>query len=147
MVRESTAANARYFAVCRPADNQKPRLQYRTSTGGATSSAEVDIVAADTVDQESVTFLRLTVQYDGAQTCAWGYGSQNGSTWKLIGSRCFSGLLGHQGLAASSHGSGPVKLLFGNVKKGSTLYRQASLPSKAAVGSGVSGWRLFDGMF
>ncbi|HEX5749333.1 MAG TPA: Ca2+-dependent phosphoinositide-specific phospholipase C [Archangium sp.] len=147
MVRESTAANARYFAVCRPADSQKPRLQYRTSTGGSTSSAEVDIVAADTVDQESVTFLRLTVQYDGTQTCAWGYGSQNASTWKLIGSRCYSGLLGHQGLAASSHGSGPVKLLFGNVKRGSTLYRQASFPSKVAVGGGVSGWRLFDGVF
>jgi len=147
MVRESTASNARYFAVCRPADKNKPRLQYRTSTGGSTSSAEVDIVAGDTVDQESVTFLRLTVQYDGAQTCASGYGSQNASTWKLIGSRCFSGLLGHQGLAASSHGSGKVKLLFSNVKKGSTLYRQASFPSKVAVGSGVGSWRLFDGVF
>jgi hypothetical protein len=147
MVRESTASNARYFAVCRPADSHKPRIQYRTSTGGSSSSAEVDIVPADTVDQESVTFLRLTVQYDGTQTCAWGYGSQNASTWKLIGSRCFSGLLGHQGLAASSHDSGRVKLLFGNVKRGSTPYRQASFPSKVAVGGGVSSWRLFDGVF
>ncbi|WP_257447378.1 Ca2+-dependent phosphoinositide-specific phospholipase C [Archangium lipolyticum] len=147
MARESTASNARYFAVCRPADENKPRLQYRTSTGGSTSSAEVDIVPADTVDQESITFLRLTVQYDGSQTCAWGYASQNASAWKLIGSRCFSGLLGHQGLAASSHDSGRVKLLFGDVKRNSTQYRQASFPSKAAVGGGVSSWRLFDGVF
>jgi len=146
MVRAGTASNARYFAVCRPADVNKPRIQYRTSTGGSSSSAEVDIVPADTVDQDSVTFLRLTVQYDGTQTCAWGYASQNGSTWKLIGSRCFSGLLAQQGLAASSHGSGKAKLLFTNVKRGSTLYHQASFPYKTAVGS-VTGWRLFDGVF
>jgi hypothetical protein len=146
MVRESTAANARYFAVCRPADQNKPRTQVRTSAGGSTSAAEVDIVPADTVDQESVTFLRLTVQYDGKQTCAWGYASQNGSTWKQISTQCFSGLLAQQGLAVSSHGSGPVKLLFSNVKKGTTLYRQASF-TQTAVGSGVSGTRLFDGVF
>jgi hypothetical protein len=146
MVRAGTAANARYFAVCRAADNHKPRVQYRSSAGGASSATEVDIVPADTVDQESVSFIRLTVQYDGAQTCAWGYGSQNGSTWKLIASRCFSGLMANQGVAVSSHGSGKVKLLFGNLKRGSTLYRAASFPNKSAIG-GVGSWRLFDGVF
>jgi hypothetical protein len=146
MVRAGTAANARYFAVCRAADNHKLRIQYRTSTGGASTAAEVDIVPANTVDQESLTFLKLTVQYDGTQTCAWGYGSQNGSTWKLIGSRCLSGLLANQGLAVSSHGSGKMKLLFTGVKRGSTLYRASSFPSKTAIG-GVSSWRVFDGFF
>lgn len=146
MVRAGTAANARYFAICRAADNHKLRIQYRTATGGASSTSEVDIVAADTVDQESLTFLKLTVQYDGAQTCAWGYGSQNGSTWKLVGSQCFSGLLANQGLAAASHGSGKMKLLFTNVKRGSIVYRAASFPSKTAIGS-VSSSRLFDGFF
>jgi hypothetical protein len=114
--------------------------------GGASSDAEVDIVAADTVDQESLTFLKLTVQYDGTQTCAWGYGSQNGSTWKLVGSKCFSGLLANQGLAAASHGSGRMKLLFTGVKRGGTLYRAASFPNKTAIG-GVTSWRMFDGIF
>jgi hypothetical protein len=146
MVRAGTASNARYFAVCRASDNHKLRVQYRTSTGGASSATEVDIVPADKVVQESLTFIRLTVQYDGTQTCAWGYGSQNGSTWKLISSQCFSGLLANQGLAVSSHGSGKVKLLFSNVKRGSTLYRAASFPNKTAIG-GVTSWRLFDGFF
>ncbi len=146
MVRASTASNARYFAVCRPADNQKLRIQYRTSTGGGSSATEASIVPNNTVDPESLTFLKLTVQYDGAQTCAWGYGSQNGSSWTLIGSRCFSGLLPYQGLAASSHGGGKVKLLFSNLKRGSTLYRASSFPSKSAIG-GVTSWRLFDGLF
>ncbi len=146
MVRAGTAANARYFAVCRAADNHKLRIQYRTTAGGASSATEVDIVPADTVDQESVTFLKLTVQYDGTQTCAWGYGSQSGSTWKLIGSRCYSGLLANQGLALSSHGSGKMKLLFSNVKRGSTLYRAASFPNRTPIGA-VASWRIFDGFF
>ncbi|MDY7233286.1 Ca2+-dependent phosphoinositide-specific phospholipase C [Hyalangium rubrum] len=146
MVRAGTTATARYFAICRAADNHKLRVQYRTSTSGASTAAEVDILPADTVDQESLTFLRLTVQYDGAQTCASGYGSQNGSTWKLIASQCFSGLLANQGLAVSSHGSGKVKLLFGNVKRDTTLYRAASFPNKTAIG-GASSWRVFDGFF
>jgi hypothetical protein len=146
MVRAGTAANARYFAVCRASDNHKIRVQYRTATAGASSSAEVDIVAADTVDQESLTFLKLTVQYDGTQTCASGYGSQNGSTWKLISSKCISGLLANQGLAVSSHGGGKVKLLFSNVKRGSTLYRAATFPNKTAIGGALSS-RVFDGFF
>jgi hypothetical protein len=146
MARAGTAANARYFAVCRAADKHKLRIQYRTSTGGTSSASEVDIVAADTVDQESLTFLKLTVQYDGTQTCASGYGSQNGSTWKLIGSKCLPGLVANQGLAVSSHGSGKMKLLFTNVKRDSTLYRAASFPSKTAIG-GVASWRIFDGPF
>ncbi|WP_224241191.1 Ca2+-dependent phosphoinositide-specific phospholipase C [Hyalangium gracile] len=146
MARAGTAANARYFAVCRASDNHKLRIQYRTATGGASSSAEVDIVAPDTVDQESLTFIRLTVQYDGTQTCATGHGSQNGSTWMFIGSKCISGLLGNQGLAVSSHGSGRVKLLFSNVKRGSTLYRAANFPNRTAIG-GASSSRIFDGFF
>jgi hypothetical protein len=146
MVRGGTAANAKYFAVCRASDNHKLRIQYRTTAGGASSSAEVDIVPADTVDQENITFVKLTVQYDGTQTCSSGYGSQNGSTWKLIGSKCIAGLLGNQGLAVSSHGSGKVKLLFSNVKRGSTVYRAATFPNKTAVG-GVTSWRVFDGFF
>ena len=146
MVRGGTASNARYFSVCRTSDKHKLRIQYRTSVGGASSSAEVDIVPADTVDQQSLTFLKLTVQYDGTQTCASGYGSQNGSTWKLIGGKCLAGLLANQGLAASAHGSGKVKLLFSNVKRGSTLYRAATFPNKTPIG-GVNSWRVFDGFF
>ncbi|WP_224362962.1 Ca2+-dependent phosphoinositide-specific phospholipase C [Hyalangium versicolor] len=146
MARADTAANARYFAICRAADNHKLRIQYRTATGGASSAAEVDIVPADTVDQESLSFLQLTVTYDGTQTCASGYGSQNGTTWKLAGSKCISGLLASQGLAASSHGSGKMKLLFTNVKRGSTLYRATSFPNKNLIGGAASG-RVFDGFF
>jgi hypothetical protein len=146
MVRAGTAANARYFAVCRAADNHKIRIQYRTATGGASTAAEVDIVPADTVDQESLTFLKLTVQYDGTQTCASGYGSQNGSTWKLVASKCISGLLANQGMAVASHGSGKVKLLFTHLKRGSTLYRAGSFPNRTPIG-GVASWRVFDGFF
>lgn len=146
MARAGTASNARYFAVCRPADNHKLRIQYRTSAGGTSSSAEVDIVPADTIDQESLTYVRLKAVYDGTQTCAYGYGSQNGSSWTLIGSKCFSGTLAYQGVAASSHGSGKVKLLFVNTNRNGVTYTQGSFPAKAAIGSGVTSYRVFDGV-
>lgn len=146
MVRVSTAPEASNFAVCRPASGKRLRIQYRATAGGPTTSVELEELPEHTIDATSLTFLRLTLLNEGGETCALGYGSADGAAWHLIGSHCFTERLRYQGLAVSSRGSGPVKLLFTDVKRDSTLYREESFPVQVAVGSGVRQWRLADGV-
>lgn len=140
MARQSTDARAPYFAVCRPADEHKLRVQYRTSTGGSTSAVEASITASNTIDHESVMFVRLDL--DAARTCATGYGSQDGVAWTRISGRCFSSPLAIEGLAASSHGSGTVTFLFGGLTRtgtGTEFLSTTSFDAPRAIGSGASG--------
>ena len=142
MARASLVANAPYVAMCRAADRHKLRVQYRTSVGGSSSAVEVDIVPADTVDQESLSFVALDVNYDGSKTCVAAYGSQSREGWRLIRTVCISGRLPYQGLAVSSHGSGPLKMLFSDLRRNEVAYH--SFPEATPVGAGASG-RAFEG--
>ena len=123
MARRYRTSNSPYFAVCRPADDHKLRIQWRSTAGGGTSSTEGnDIVpqdeGEDAIDDESITFVRLTVQKIGSQWCAKGEGSQNRVNWVQIGSqRCYNHSLQYQGIAASSHDGGTLQFRFGNVRR------------------------------
>ncbi len=111
VARASTDADAAYFAVCRPADNGRLRTQVRASAGASTSAVEADIVPGDTIDPQGVAFVRLRITDGG--TCVAGDGSRDGESWVEIESHCFAAPLPVQGLLASSHDGGVVRLLFG----------------------------------
>lgn len=113
MARASTDAGAPYFAVCRPADDEPLRVQWRPSPGASSTAAEDPITAPNTLDGEGAAFMRLRVSDGG--TCIAGDGSADGVTWVEIAARCFDAPLPLQGIAASSHDSGAVRLLFGGI--------------------------------
>ncbi len=144
MARYSTAKNSPYFAVCRPGDDHKVRIQWRSSFGGGSSRTDGNIVPDDTIDEESISFLRLYVYSNNK--CAAGYGSQDGGSWVFIGARCFSYTLGKQGIASSSHGNKTVKFLYGNVAKNGAPYYDTTFPFETSIGT-VRSARSFDGVF
>jgi len=112
------STGAPYFAVCRPADNHGPVVQWRFRQGSTTQQRSMNLVDHNTVDKESVMFVKLAIEpSDGHSTCATGYGSSDGLTWKAIARHCVSGRLTLQGLAASSHGDTPVTFVYTNVTR------------------------------
>ena len=113
MARQHMSTGSPYFAVCRPADNRKIRIQWRDNQGNNSGARDVIINHAGGLDQENLTYMKMDVYNDGK--CAVGLASPDGVRWTSIGSRCFSQPLYRQGLAGSSHGNATVKHLFSNV--------------------------------
>lgn len=113
MARASLDPGAPYFAVCRPADNEPLRVQWREVPDGTSTAIENAITPDNTLDAAGAVFVRLRVDQDG--TCVAGDGSADGQTWVEIGSRCFGEALALQGLTTSAHDSGEIRLLVGNV--------------------------------
>jgi hypothetical protein len=143
MARTGLQANAAYLSVCRPADDERLRVQIRPSTGAQTTATAHDIVPGNTVDPRGVAFVRLAVESDG--TCATGFGSRDGETWVEIASACFDAPLRYQGLAASSHDGGVVRFLFGNVRRNEEDPRGiGDFAQSSPLGSGSA--ELFDGV-
>ena len=139
MARASTAADAAYFAVCRPADNQRLRVQKRLTSGADSSAIEADITAPDTIDPESAAFIRMDVDADAR--CITGLGSYNGNDWVAIDQQCFNEPLHLQGVAASSHDAGLLRLIFGRLHRIADTAEplsSASFDNEAAIG-GASG--------
>jgi hypothetical protein len=110
MARAGLAANAAYFAVCRPADEEPLRAQWRATTGASSQATEHDIVPPGTVAPSSVAWVRLTV--DATGLCATAWGAWRRGDWVEIDGRCFDEPLTVQGLAASGHEGGVARLLF-----------------------------------
>ena len=144
MARQAFNANSPYFAVCRPNDDHRLRIQWRSSTGGSTSRIDADIVPNDTVDEESIAWVKLQLYNNG--TCAAGYGSLDGKDWELIGYKCFNTQLPRQGLASSSHDGGKIKFLYSSVRKNGVLYSKNSFPYSYNFGT-VRSAQVFDGVF
>ena len=144
MARQAFSSSSPYFAVCRPNDDHKLRIQWRSSTGGSTSRTDGNIVPNDTIDEESITRVALYVYNSG--TCAAGYGSVGGSSWQLIGYKCFSQPLSRQGLASSSHDGGKIKFLYSSVRKNGVLYSKNTFPYSFNFGT-VRSAQVFDGIF
>ena len=144
MARQSFSSDSPYFAVCRPNDDHRLRIQWRSSTGGSTNRTDGNIVPDDTVDEESISRVALYVYNN--DTCAAGYGSLDGNSWKLIGYKCFGGPLSRQGLASSSHGGGKVKFLYSSVRKNGMLYSKNTFPYSYNFGT-VRSAQVFDGVF
>ncbi|MCG8423805.1 MAG: Ca2+-dependent phosphoinositide-specific phospholipase C [Proteobacteria bacterium] len=143
MARASTASDSPYFAVCRPADNKKLRVQYRDNYGSNSSANDTDIAHADGLDQPNLTYVKMDV-YNGGK-CAAGFGSQDGERWTRIATRCFNHTLVLQGIAASSHGNAEVKHLFTNLSYWGNIQRKAAF-TESDIGT-VRSARAFDGSF
>lgn len=115
MARGGDHEDAANFAVCRPADVHRIRVQVRANDGDSTQSHDVAINPANTIDDPSAAFLRLEVD-PGAKTFR-GMASQDGKTWVLIHEHTFAQPLYLQGIAASSHDSAAVRFAFGNLTR------------------------------
>jgi len=106
--RVGLAADAAYLAVCRAADDHPLRVQLRATAGATTQAVEIGEVAG--LAAETLVFVRLERMDDAA--CMRGLGSRDGLAWTPIAEHCFAEPLTHVGLLASSHGAGPLQLLF-----------------------------------
>jgi hypothetical protein len=139
MARSSLAADASYFAVCRPADGNRIRVQLRPTDGSDTQSYDVAIHAPNTIDDPEAAFVQLAI--DGSTVR--GLASQDGQSWVQIHEHSFAQGLPLQGAAASSHQDGSVRFLIGNLARTAsgaapTTYLKADLVA-AAVGEQASG--------
>ncbi|MBX7078242.1 MAG: hypothetical protein K1X88_03575 [Nannocystaceae bacterium] len=141
MARSDDDDAAPYFAVCRPADDEPLRVQWRALAGGTTAAIEHAITTPNTLDPPAAAFVRLRIDEQGR--CATGEGSSDGVAWIEIGSACFDAPLVLQGPAASAHGGGAVRLLFGALRLDDVPLTSADLPPPRAWG-GASG-APFDG--
>ena len=150
MARASDDAESAYFAVCRTADKHAIRLQYRPSNGASTIEEDTASGPSDTLTEESTFFARLTVDVEETLSRATAEVSRDGVTWVVIDTKQIAAALVLQGLAASSHGSGPAKFLFGNVARQKNdgpraSYSAAGLPG-IRIGACPFG-QAFDGIF
>ena len=134
MARAGIESDAPYLAVCRPADEERVRVQVREQPGGSTVAFEHDIVDATAREPQGVAWLRLEVSDDGR--CATGYGAALRGEWVEIASACFAEPLSHQGLAASSHDAGPVRFVFADPTRDGATVSLGAL-TDATVGGAV----------
>ncbi|MBN1208925.1 MAG: VCBS repeat-containing protein [Myxococcaceae bacterium] len=122
MARQDTTPGSPYFAVCRPADAQPVRVQYRLEAGGATWLRELSIGAQDS--QQSLYLTLISSLRSGTHTCVQGYAalSPSQAPGTLVHEQCFASPLPLQGIGASSNTATPssqvqpVRFLFGSLK-------------------------------
>jgi len=138
VARTGLEPGAAGLAVCRPADDGRLRVQVRASAGASTTATEADVVAPETIDPEGAAFVRLRVSQDG--TCAAGDGSRDGEHWVEIAAQCFSAPLVLQGLTASSHDGGVVRLLFGDLVLDDAPLDLAALTGAALGTASAQAW-------
>jgi len=123
MARALLSDNSPYFAVCRPADNHKLRIQFRKNAGANSSAQDNNINNAEGLDQPNLTYVKMDVYNNGR--CAAGFGSQDGVSWTRLGSaQCFSQTLRFQGVGASAHGNTTVKHTFSQVRNWGNIQTQ-----------------------
>lgn len=144
MARSGLGKKAAYFAVCRLADDEPMRIQYRTTSGADSREEHAAIVDPDRIRPESAMFMRMTLTAGtGARPhCAEGFGSADGLSWTRIGGACFSHALRYKGLAVSSHDAETsMTFVFGNVYvDGDPVLKPGDFPVREAVGDDVSGF-------
>ncbi|MEM9101344.1 MAG: Ca2+-dependent phosphoinositide-specific phospholipase C [Pseudomonadota bacterium] len=143
MARASLSMNSPYFAVCRPSDKHKIRIQWRDDFGSNSGALDTHITHVSGIAQADLSFIKMDVYNQGK--CAAGFASPNGKQWTKIGSRCFSETLKHQGIGASSHGSRSVKHLFSNLLYWDSRQNSNSF-SQHRIGT-VRSAQVFDGSF
>ncbi|MBC8073664.1 MAG: hypothetical protein IAG13_35405 [Deltaproteobacteria bacterium] len=143
MARATLDVAAPYFAVCRTADEQPLRVQWRAEPGALSTAIEADIAAPDTVDPSSVAFVRLRVEQSGH--CVAGDGSRDGQSWVEIGTHCFTDPLPLQGIAAASHDAGEVRMLFVELRRDDAAARSTlDFDESTALGDGSA--TVYDGV-
>ena len=138
MARRSNDEAAANFAVCRPADANRIRVQLRPSDGANTQAFDVVINPADTIDDPGAAFVQL--EMDAGGKTFRGFASQDGVEWILVKQYTFDQPLLLHGVAASSHGSKPVRFVVGNLRQrlGQMAYKQRLVSELSAVAIGAS---------
>jgi hypothetical protein len=139
LARASVDANAAYFGVFRTGTKDL-RVQYRKKKGDGTDAKEVSIVPDDTVDENTLIYIRLDVSNGGKHAKGWG--SLDARTWTKIAELDFDEPLRFQGWGASSHGGDAVKFLFG-VPGAAPV----SFAAQKAIGKDVRVGRFFTGVY
>jgi hypothetical protein len=109
MARADDTPDAAYFAVCRTAAGGPLRVQWRGEDGGPTRAIDAGA--------ESAFFLRLDVTPRVNATDVDAYGSRDGVSWARLRQETLGARLVRQGIAASSHGSGPMRFVFGALER------------------------------
>ncbi len=152
MARADTQPDAAYFAVCRLADRNQLQVQWREGDGDF-GFTEADISPDDTVDEESLSFVRLRLWADGIRTCVAGDGGLSpagavGSPddgYQLIDEHCFDEPLGLRGIAsASRHKGRQITYVYTNLRGLGAAVLADDLDRRAAIGDRVTG-EVFDG--
>jgi hypothetical protein len=78
----------------------------------------IDLGAAlDSPEEPRVFFVRLDVTPRPGGTDAVAYGSHDGVSWKPLGGTRIDARLALQGIAASSHGTGAMRFVFGALRR------------------------------
>lgn len=139
MARESDAPDAANVAICRSFSGLPLSLQVRRKTGEATTAAPLTDVGG--VSVATPAFMRLGVRANGQGTDVVAEGSSDGVAWKTMARVTLDVTLPLRGLAVASHGTSPVRAIFGG------LLRQAGAPRLAeswtslekAIGDGAAG--------
>lgn len=146
MARSSIEPGSSYFAVCRPANDHKLRIQYRLEKDKNSEAVEAgDIAAAGTINQADVPYIKLVISKDSK--CASGLGSVDGIEWVSIGEEtCFETPLSLDGIASASHGEAQVKFLYLNPKKDEQILTTSSFSGKEKIGT-VRSAESSDGIF
>lgn len=143
MARESDAPDAANVAICRSFSGLPLSLQIRRGAGQATTSWP--LVDVGGVSVATPAFMRLGVRSEGGEkqsTEIVAEGSSDGVTWKTMARVTLDVKLPLRGLAVASHGTSPVRAIFGRLLRHADAPRVAG-PAAAlekAIGDGATGW-------
>jgi hypothetical protein len=147
MIRHSLSPQSPYFAICRPADHHRIRVQYRLEEGGKTFSKKVEIFDDNTVRQDNPMVVKIRYYQIGRRYFVIAYAQdimESPPLYTVIKLAVFSEPLVYQGLAASSHGGSPVKFLFGQVTENGHIHSASSFTT-TKIGS-AKYIKVFDGV-
>ncbi|MCL2725089.1 MAG: Ca2+-dependent phosphoinositide-specific phospholipase C [Polyangiaceae bacterium] len=140
MARASEDPGAPNVSVCRMFANRAPRMQVRTSRGGATT--EIAMTNIQGVSEETPAFLRLEIHENQAGSDVVAEGSIDGEKWQTIGHASVDAHLPLRGTAVSSHGAPSAEAVFGAIVRETPHQGQTHIdafPLSLAVGEGSSG--------
>lgn len=142
MARESDAPDAANVAICRSFSGLPLSLQVRRRAGEATSSSPLTDVGG--VSVATPAFMRLGIRANGRGTDVVAEGSSDGVAWKTMARVTLDVTLPLRGLAVASHGSSPVRAIFGGLLRQAGMAKMAGLAEswtslEKAIGDGAAG--------
>jgi len=146
MARASTEADAPYFAVLREAQSNQIRVQYRLSAGAETQKQNIALIPPGRefdIDPNDLIYVTLYISGDGRTATASAQVNLDAPP-AFFTQQTFQTPLVLQGLAASSHGGGSIRFLFGNPGSDST---PSTFSQSARIGANVKEGETFVGIY
>lgn len=113
VARANTSPGAPNVSVCRTFDEHAPRVQMRATQDGPTIPITMPLISG--VSEETPPFLRMAVTAKGHGSDVVADASVDGKHWQTIAHVSVGVPLPLRGIGVSSHGSSPVRAVFGNV--------------------------------